>query len=171
MIIGKSSETSENFDKIIFAWRDIKDGAIPSFIKTIGFYAFSFCNKFQRIDIPSNSELQTIEDEAFICTSFKIITIRLHVKKICTGALSYCHKLKRIVIPPNSELQTIERKAFSDSSIESIFIPLHVTEISKYAFRDCYELKLIEIGEKSDIDLNNISYIFTSDSIIMIPIQ
>ena len=36
MIICKTSETNENYDKIVFARRDVKEIMIPSFIKTIG---------------------------------------------------------------------------------------------------------------------------------------
>lgn len=36
MLICKQSETNENYDKIIFCRRDIKEITIPSFIKIIG---------------------------------------------------------------------------------------------------------------------------------------
>mgnify|MGYP002472169943 CR=1 FL=1 len=83
MIICKTSETNENYDKIIFCRRDIKEITIPSFIKTIGSYSFSGCQQLQQNDISSNSELQTIEKYAFASSSIENIFIPSHATKMC----------------------------------------------------------------------------------------
>ena len=171
MIICKRTETNENYDKIVFCRRDIKEITIPSFIKIIGSYSFEGCKQLQRLDIPSNSELQTIEREAFSSSSISSIFIPPHVTKICEDAFSYCEQLQRLDIPSNSELQTIEKGAFRGSSISSIFIPPHVTKICEDAFSYCFKLHLIEIDEKSGIELYDISSIFPRGAIIMIPLK
>ena len=171
MIICKTTETNENYDKIVFCRRDIKEITIPSFIKIIGSDAFADCSQLQRLDISSNSELQIIDKYAFSISSIKSIFIPPHVTKICKGAFNRCEQLQRIDIPSNSELQIIEEDAFQGSSTESIFIPHHVTKILNDAFSDCKKLHLIEINEKSEIELYNLSSIFPRGVIIMIPIK
>ena len=151
LIICKTTETNENYDEIVFGRRDIKEIKVPSFIKIIGPYAFGSCKQLRIINIPSNSELQTIEKEAFFESSIPKIFIPPQVTKIYEYAFTSCQQLQQISIPSNSELQTIEEGAFSFSSIERIFIPLHVTKISGNLFSFCDKLQGIEIPSNSEL--------------------
>ncbi|KAK8880732.1 hypothetical protein M9Y10_003419 [Tritrichomonas musculus] len=98
MIVGKNKD---DFDVLASAYRDIVEAKIPSFIKTIGAYSFSNCTKLQKIVFEENSELETIEKNAFSEASIKSITITSHVTKICEGAFSLCQQVESIVFEEN----------------------------------------------------------------------
>lgn len=68
-IIGKTKLDSMIFDRLFFCVRNIKTVLIPDFIKCICSYAFNECNKIQRIEFSNESNLETIESEAFINSS------------------------------------------------------------------------------------------------------
>ena len=49
-ILGKSNQKSEIFDILVFARRDIVNAIIPSFIKQIGPYSFTYCTRTKQPD-------------------------------------------------------------------------------------------------------------------------
>ena len=90
---------------------------IPPYVTKICEGAFSFCFKHQRIDIPSNSEIQTIEKEVFKISKISSIFIPPYVIKIFKDAFDGCYELQQIDIPSNSRLQTIEDSALCHKNI------------------------------------------------------
>ena len=82
ILLGKSDENKDEFDTILYGYRDIKEISIPSNIKIISSYAFHNCTKLAKIEIPPNSNLQTIERSAFSCTDIERIFIPQKVSKI-----------------------------------------------------------------------------------------
>ena len=66
-----------------------------------------------KIDIPPNSNLQTIESNAFQDSNIKQIFIPSKVSKICEFALFCCDNLKIIEISEESELESIPLKDLS----------------------------------------------------------
>lgn len=86
---------------------------------------------FQKVEIPSNSELRTIDEYAFAMCSIVIIEIPPKVTKIYSYAFTRCTKLRRFMIPSNSELKIIEKNAFLDSSVENISIPASLIELKE----------------------------------------
>ncbi|KAK8897379.1 hypothetical protein M9Y10_015325 [Tritrichomonas musculus] len=77
---------------------------IQSGIKEIGESAFASCKKLRRFDIPSNSEIQTINKELFSGSAIESIVIPPSVKEIGENAFLFCVKLKIIEIDENSNL-------------------------------------------------------------------
>ena len=123
LIFGKSNEKSTDFDVLVFAFRDIKRAIIPSSIQTISPFAFDECDNLKTIEFSENSELSSIGEGAFSCSSLKKISIPNHVKCIKEETFSECRHLKLIEFSDDSELVSIESKAFIGSSLECISIP------------------------------------------------
>ena len=80
VIIGKSSIKEKTFDTIVFANRDIKNVSIPRSIKFISASSFMNCKKLKRIDIPDDSEIESIGEKAFDSTSLDNF---IFPRKIC----------------------------------------------------------------------------------------
>lgn len=193
LIIGKSDVKSDIFDVLVFANRNIKTAIIPPYIKRIASYsfsysslqqvfisssveqicesAFSWCYNLQRVEIPFDSKLQSIDEFSFRYSLIQKICIPSNVKRICSYAFNSCYELEKIFIPPDSELQSIDKLAFSSSSITSVFIPHRVTYIDEDAFNFCEYLQIIEIDLDSSLKsiCNNFKY--CTDAIIMIPFK
>ena len=189
-IIGKPDVSKENYDTMVFCARDSIEANIPSTIKIIGSYAFSYsklasilipshvtqicksaflkCKQLIRIDFQTNSELRTIGEEAFSESNLTSILIPSHVTKICELAFSYCKQLSRVEFEPNSKLRTIGKEAFSESNLTSILIPSHVTKIHESAFLDCSQLQIVEI-EDDALDVSFDMDPFSECNIVMLP--
>lgn len=129
LIFGKSNEKSTDFDVLVFAFRDIKSAIIPSCIQKISPFAFDECDNLKTIEFSENSELSSIGEGAFSCSSLEKISIPNHVKCIKEETFSECKHLKSIEFSDNSELVSIESKAFIGSSLESISIPSSLEEL------------------------------------------
>lgn len=130
-IIGKSSLEQENYDVLAFCVRNVKKVTIPSFIEIIQSYAFEYCEHLQEIEIPSDSKLRIIEDNAFYLTAIESINIPPHLTQINEHAFHCCEKLKKVEIPINSELHLIGKKAFALTMIEKILIPSNLVELKE----------------------------------------
>lgn len=172
-IVGKNDPTSDVYDILVFVPRNIKTIIIPSFIKCIASCAFEMsliqsifiptkvskicksafkdCKQLSQVDFANDSELQEIEENAFISTSIKKISIPSNVKKICERGFGYCEQLKKIIVPKNSELREIESDAFIRTPIESFFIPKHLVQLHRHAFSSCENISLVEIDQNTEL--------------------
>ena len=169
-LLGKCDPNNIEFDKLLFASRNIKDVAIPSNIKIISQCAFQWCDNLTKVDIPTDSNLQTIESLAFCSSSIRYIFIPSNVSKICEFAFSYCYYLKNVEIATDSILQTIEPSTFEHSYIDQICIPPNISKICESAFSDCWTLQIIEISEGSKLESIQLSsFSGCKKLIIMIP--
>ncbi|KAK8898133.1 hypothetical protein M9Y10_000403 [Tritrichomonas musculus] len=66
-LLGKTDENEDDYDILLFARRDIREISIPSNIKIIATNAFDHCCNLKKVEIPTNSNLQIIESNAFSC--------------------------------------------------------------------------------------------------------
>ena len=161
LIIGKSNPNIDDFDSIIFANRDLIEIEIPSFIKFICPYSFSYCKHLKTVTFQPDSKLQIIDHDAFANSTIEDIIIPSNVFRIESQAFFECSKLKNVQFEQNSKLMIICHHAFSKTSIEKITIPSTVAEIELYSFSDCLSLSSFEILE--DSKLKSIGYyIFTN---------
>lgn len=128
IVVGKTDNSSENFDDLIFVSKYINTIKIPSNIKRISPYAFedTFINK---ILIPS------------------------HVTRICKKAFLNC-ELKVFEVEKNSELRIIENKAFSYCSIESLLIPETVCTLEEDWCQETNNLNKVTIMPNNQIYKN-----------------
>ena len=170
IIFGKSDESNENYDILVFAARDIAKVKIPSSIKVIASNAFEYCRSLASVEIPPDLQLQIINESAFSFSSISSLFIPSQVKQICKSSFSACEKLEKVEIPSDSQIQTIGESAFCMSSIKSIIIPPHISEIHEFTFNSCIQLEIFEIDENSEMQEINIKS-FPEKGIIMIPVQ
>lgn len=72
-IIGKSQIERDEYDVILFCFKDINILNLPTFIKVIESHSFCNCQKLNKIKIAFDSNLQKIEKDAFSCSLNEII--------------------------------------------------------------------------------------------------
>ena len=93
-------------------------------VKTIGVKAFAFCFNLQNVLFDDGSELRTIENEAFIRTSLRIISLPPSLERIGKEAFKSCGQLRTIVFKGDSKLKTIDKEAFySCYKLDSLIMP------------------------------------------------
>lgn len=147
-ILGKSSIENEDYDSLVFCFRNIENKVkLPNFIKIIEPNAFECCT-LQILEISADSKLQMIGNGAFYGSLIKCFSFPINIKKISIEAFSSCKKLRFVDIPKKSELQIIEESAFYLSSINYIFIPYQVTQISANCF-SYSKLRQIDFADNS----------------------
>ena len=174
IIVGKSDKSSENFDVLVFANRDISIARIPSNIKCIHPFAFGKCQLLKKVTILKNSELKKIGTKAFSYTSIERVNIPKSVEIIGRYAFEYCTKLKeatfekgsqlhsipnclfyyclklaRIEIPEDSELRTIGKSPFANTKIQSIYVPSKVEVLLEGWLSETSKLREIVISPKN----------------------
>ena len=169
-LLGKSDLKSDVFDILCFARRDIEYAKIPSFIRIISPHAFELCNKLEKIEFSTDSQLQIIGEEAFSLSGLNSIVIPKHVTKIGDQAFNECKFLTNIEFSSNSELKVIGKGAFVNSAIKRIIIPYSVVYIDGFAFAGCANLKSIEFSDKSELRMiGKKAFVHTQIDSIKIP--
>ena len=88
IIVGKSDKSKGKFDVLIFASRTIEKVEIPPYIKRIESYAFQSCTKLFKIEIPENSELQSIGKSAFEHSKIEDIYLPASLSDLDEGLVS-----------------------------------------------------------------------------------
>ncbi len=139
-----------------FAYCDsLNSITIPDSVTSIGTYAFKYCSSLTSVDFGENSELTSIGTYAFqYCSSLTSITIPESVISINNGVFYDCSSLASITIP--NRVTSIGDYAFCDcSGLTSITIGESVTDIGTYAFKDCSSLTSINYNS---IAVNDQSY-------------
>lgn len=163
VVLGKSKKKSDDYDVLVFARRDIEAFTVPSFIKRIDRCAFQSCTKLKNVHFSDDSQLKSIENNAFESVSIKSISIPHHVTYIGECAFVSTAELRSVDIPIDSELQIIDHHAFSESSIERIFIPPLVERIGYGSF-SCDRLRKVDMLPNSNLRVID-NYAFMSTSI------
>ncbi len=94
-----------------FTWCKIESVILPKSLKKICTEAFSFCESLMEISFPQDSNLEIIENHAFLCCeSLKEAILPYGLKKIGEFAFANCDSLVRAFIP--SSVKVIEENAF-----------------------------------------------------------
>ena len=117
---------------------------IPTTIKKIWSYSFSFCINLTSVTIPDS--VTSIGSYAFTnCESLTSVTIPNSVTEIYWETFFNCYNLKSVIIGKNVEY--IYEGAFANcSSLTSVAIPDSVISIGSYAFEGCTSLTSVTIG-------------------------
>ena len=92
---------------IVIALRKIEKLTIPSYIKKINPYAF-IRTDLQRIDIPTNSELQFIGEGAFDFLNIQSIFLPSHLNQVYNDFIKELDNLQIIEISEKSQLNLFE---------------------------------------------------------------
>lgn len=98
------------FEEAIFASRDIKSAAIPSFNKRIKPFSFFECESIKTVSFTESSSLESIEKESFSYLSIEKVIIPKEVTQIGESAFSFCDKLKTVEFQKNSKLTVIKQR-------------------------------------------------------------
>lgn len=168
ILVGKSDVTSDIFDVVLFARRDIEEVVISPEIKRIGAHSFEHCRKIKSITIPDNSELQYIDEFSFYDSSIDHMSIPSSIIEIKEGWCCGLINLNELKILPRKEVnvQWIDNSIligksdvksdifdlliFARRNIEEVTIPAQIRRISSYSF-DCCGLKKVEFQENSQL--------------------
>lgn len=150
-ILGKTSPEKVNFDVLHFSNRDVKTVLIPKFIKVIGNSAFRICKSLNKLEFEKDSDLQIIDDYAFVSTNIEKVSIPKKVTYIGKGSFASCMNLFDVEIPEDLEIDSISELAFANTKIQRFLVPLKVEKIGNNAFKGCGELKKLNIFENSQL--------------------
>lgn len=125
--------------------------------KTLEKDAFRGCAKLESIEIPSNSQIETIPESAFAdCTSLVSISLSRSIKTIESNAFRGCMKLGVVNIPNDSRLESMPESTFADcKSLTSINLPQNLKRIEKDAFKNCCSLSTINLPQSLKIIESN----------------
>ena len=128
-------------------WKDldVKKVVVVSGVTSIGIYAFKYCRKLERIEIPNT--VKEIRTGAFsYCSSLDNIVIPNSIDWIWGDVFYYCTSLKNVTLPES--ITGISGCAFEEcNSLESIIIPSKVDSINDGTFRNCRKLKTVVLPE------------------------
>lgn len=161
IIVGKRYFSSETYDSIILANRNIENLTIPSSISYINLYAFQLCKRLKTIKIPEDSQIKTISKDSFAFSSIETIYISAGIEEIQNGFCKNTPKLNKIIISPlnkhfkyiDDQEQIVARKSdnknevyddiiFASRNISSATIPKYVKHIRSHSFEDCTSIAL-----------------------------
>ena len=116
--------------------QSIKSLVVPPSIKTIGLNAFFCCENLKSITFEKNSNLTTIEWNAFAECGLTTITIPSSVTKIESEAFAYCD-LDTVIFEDNGQKVTIGDEAFCGCEhLVGIALPRNVS-LGENVFEDC----------------------------------
>ena len=103
---------------------------IPSGVKTIGNFAFAYCDELKTVDLSQAANLTTIGWQAF----------------------DGCKNLTDVKLNGAGNLQTIESGAFIRSGVTQIEIPASVKKIENNAFYSCVQLQSVVFEPGSQLE-------------------
>lgn len=166
-LLSKTNEYQVNFDKLIFARRDIEEAIIPNQIKIIGSFSFSRCNQLKSIDFQPNSQLKSIQKEAISCSQIETISLPSTIEELEEGWCFYSPKLTKIILSPLNPhfLYTKEKIlikkfdqanndiiVFASRDIEEVIIPSCIKRIASNSFSHCKLLKKLTFSNDSHLE-------------------
>lgn len=168
MILGKSNPSSDIYDVLIFACRDITDVIIPPSVKWIDYSCFDGCTKIKNFIIPENSELQSIFKCAFANSSIKKLVIPSKFKKFEKGWCEDATELNEITVSKenpnfivdenhlvlgksNADSEVFDIVYFAPRNIKNARISSDVKYLNSYAFDICIQIESIEFDENSKL--------------------
>lgn len=112
---------------------------IPDYVTAIDGYAFLTNPNIETVIFAENSQCKTIGEYAFqYCDALKEISIPASIEAINSSAFYMCMSLEKITFEKGSKLEIIGDAAFSDCyALEKIEIPVSVTSIGASSFSGC----------------------------------
>ncbi len=131
----------------------IEELTLPAGLAHIGAYAFAYCTRLAKINLPDS--LETIGDHAFYDNAVTEITIPAGLKELNNYAFGNCSNLTEVTLQEG--LKHIGSGAFRGCAVKRVCIPASVAEIYSCPFQACAQLEKIEVavGNKEYKSVNN----------------
>lgn len=142
---------------------------LPKTLKTVGYRAFSECNKLQDVILPDG--IREIKAHAFSnCAMLKSLNLPDSIAHIGSGAFEGCKSLKNLTLPPHI---SVAGGAYSGwPYIKSVRVSLSETKIENYAFENCGLLAevdmhdgITEIGERAFLGCKSLRNIYLPEGL------
>ena len=167
-----------------FEGAEITTAVLPDSVDTIGYFAFSYCDRLTRINIPNGikyieigcfcgcysladieipDSVTYIDDSAFCgCASLADIEILDSVTHIGEMAFAECYSLVDIKIPDS--VQRIDPYAFVNCfNLETVTISEGLEFIGRYAFLNCKNLKMFYVDNNNSYFSEKDGHLFNKD--------
>ena len=116
---------------------------IPGKVKYIGNHTFSGCRKLSSVEFSSNSELDSIANNAFNDTNLKSLVFPDKVKYIGERAFGSNDSLTNVTWPAN--LEYIGGYTFSGAALTTLELPASLKTLSGCSFEYCDDLTSVTI--------------------------
>ena len=188
LIVGKNRNTSNCYENLIFASRNVSQVTIPEYVKNIKPYAFDNCKDLKSIDISEDSNLKNIDTYSFYSSSIESIVIPSKFDFFKKDWFLGITKLNKIIISPtnkyfkytdesqqlivgknNIDDESYDNLIFACRDIKYALIPNYVKRIKSYAFENCCQLNKVEFNENSELIIIE-EFAFTKSTIVQIKI-
>ena len=124
---------------------------------TIGYLAFARCEHLSVLHIDEDSELNSIQSNAFFGIQIQSFISPKKLQTLGTDVFAECKNLQRVEL--NEGIDNIPSNCFSKSGLVEIRIPESVKTIKYCAFRNCPYLERITItanGTCKVLDVKNL---------------
>ncbi|MGL6125356.1 MAG: leucine-rich repeat protein [Metamycoplasmataceae bacterium] len=150
-------------DSPFFENKFITSIEIPASVKMLGSFSFNNASNLRTIVFEQNSQLLSIENNAFSSSGITSIEIPASVKMLGSFSFNNASNLETIVFEQNSQLLSIENNAFSSSGITSIDLPRNLTSIGNSAFSSTKSLNSITMSYNLTQNSIETKYGFTQE--------
>lgn len=128
----------------------LKSISIPESVTKIGKLAFQNCGYLETVSLGENSQLQIIDESAFLgCSSLKSFVVPCGVTSIGADAFYNCYNLT-LTFEEGTQIASIGGRAFANcTSFKSFTVPKAITSIEISTFSGCSRLASITFEEGS----------------------
>lgn len=120
-------------------------------ITSISPQAFAHNNNIQSFKFADDSEISTIEQEAFSDSSIIEFVIPPNLTQIGPRSFFSCKNLGSVTFSDSSKLEIIDALSFQMTGLISINVPSHVRQIGVNAFNHCEKLSSVNFSEDSEL--------------------
>ncbi|KAK8837595.1 hypothetical protein M9Y10_036126 [Tritrichomonas musculus] len=138
-----------------FAFTKLREITIPKSVTKIGCYCFFNCCHLKSVRFEKDSNLNEIEECAFLATKIESISIPKSVKKIGNYCFADCHSLKSVDFDPQSELVVIGHNCFKNTQIETFQLPQKIQEFD-FSFSKATSISFPD--SSSFLSVSNLQY-------------
>lgn len=153
---AQNSELKTIGEGAFFNCNELAKIFLPESVTLISEQAFMYCHSLQEFNIPDNSLLTSISNQAFYCSGIKQINFPASLVSIGSEVFAgndvygYCTNLTTVTFSPNSRLVSIGVDAFNNCNhLQTFALPWRTTTVSESAFSGCTSLTEFTIPENS----------------------
>ncbi|MBQ8657603.1 MAG: leucine-rich repeat domain-containing protein [Clostridia bacterium] len=142
--VTEGGETVSQYDLLPYLFNersDVESLYISSAVRSIGSYAFNYCENLTKVEYAEDGVVQTVHSATFYgCSALESAVLAGDIENIDEGAFYGCVALEEVRF--SAKLKNIARSAFEKcASLQAVELPATLVEIGDYAFSDCTTLQ------------------------------